>query len=93
MENKKVLCANRPVAFDLFPLILAVSQLLCLPRCGRIRDRAKPVSTISTPSATDSVARPQKPSLGIVGGGAGGVELALAMQSHLHQVPKPPNSH
>jgi len=47
----------------------------------------------SAQALIDSLAEaPQKPiRLGIVGGGAGGVELALAMQSRLHQVPPPPS--
>jgi selenide,water dikinase len=94
MENKKVLCANRPsVAFDLLSIdIGSIPATMSVPGAAEYAIAAKPVSQLLAhwQALIDSVLiAPQKPiRLGIVGGGAGGVELALAMQSHLHQVLK-----
>ena len=92
LENKKVLCANRPpVAFDLLSIdIGSTPKLMSVPGATEYAIAAKPVSELLAQwkALVDSVAQtPQKRvCLGIVGGGAGGVELALAMQSRLHQV-------
>lgn len=92
LENKKVLCANRPsVAFDLLSIdIGSTPATLSVPGAAEYAIAAKPVSQLLAhwQALIDSLASaPEKPiRLGIVGGGAGGVELALAMQSRLHQV-------
>jgi selenide,water dikinase len=63
---------------------------LSVPGAAEYAIAAKPVSQLLAhwQALIDSLASaPEKPiRLGIVGGGAGGVELALAMQSRLHQV-------
>jgi selenide,water dikinase len=94
LANKKVLCANRPpVAFDLLSIdIGSTPAKTSVPGAAEYAIPAKPVSQLLAQwnQLVDSVVQtPQKPiCLGIVGGGAGGVELALAIQSHLHQVLK-----
>jgi len=92
LENKKVLCAKRPpVAFDLLSIdIGSTPATISVPGAAEYAIPAKPVSQFLEQwnQLIQQVAQvTQKPiSLGIVGGGAGGVELALAMQHHLHQV-------
>lgn len=98
LENKKVLCANRPpVAFDLLSIdIGSTPATVSVPGAAEYAIPAKPVSQllahwnqICRDVASNVSTAPQKPvCLGIVGGGAGGVELALSMQAHLHQVLK-----
>ena len=94
LENKKVLCANRPpVAFDLLSIdIGSTPATMSVPGAAEYTIPAKPVAHLLTHwnQLVESVAQaPQKLlSLAIVGGGAGGVELSLAMQKHLHQVLK-----
>ncbi len=92
LENHKVLCANRPpVAFDLLSIDIGSTPAnISVPGAAEYAIPAKPVSQFLAQwdQLVQQVAQaPQKPiSLGIVGGGAGGVELALAMQRHLHQL-------
>ncbi|MBV8883640.1 MAG: selenide, water dikinase SelD [Chroococcidiopsidaceae cyanobacterium CP_BM_RX_35] len=94
LENNKVLCANRPpVAFDLLSIdIGSTPATLSVPGATEYAIAAKPVRQFLThwSQLLEIVAQaPQSPlSLGIVGGGAGGVELALSMQRHLHQILK-----
>lgn len=94
LTNKKVLCANRPpVAFDLLSLdIGSTPAKTSVPGAAEYAIPAKPVAQLL--AYWDGIVKgvkqnPQKPiGLGIVGGGAGGVELTLSMQSHLHQILK-----
>ena len=92
LENKKVFCANRPpVAFDLLSIdIGSTPATISVPGAAEYAIAAKPVSQLLAQwnQLVEAVAQaPQEPiCLGIVGGGAGGVELALAMQNRLHQV-------
>ncbi len=94
LDNKKVLCANRPpVAFDLLSIdIGSTPARITVPGAAQYTIPAKPVSQLLARwyEVVEQVRQnPQQPiCLGIVGGGAGGVELALAMQSHLQQVLK-----
>jgi len=94
LENNKVICANRPpVAFDLLSIdIGSTPDQISVPGAAEYAIAAKPVRQFLADwnQLVECVAQaPQEPiSLGIVGGGAGGVELALAMQSRLHQVLK-----
>ncbi len=92
LTNKKVLCANRPpVAFDLLSIdIGSTPAKVSVPGAAEYAIPAKPVAQLLAHwyQLVDQIKQnPQKPiSLGIVGGGAGGVELTLSMQSHLHQI-------
>lgn len=92
LENKKVLCANRPaVAFDLLSIdIGSTPATTSVLGAAEYAIAAKPVSKLLAQweALVESVTQnPQEPiCLGIVGGGVGGVELALTMQSRLHQI-------
>ncbi|MBW4430612.1 MAG: FAD-dependent oxidoreductase [Pelatocladus maniniholoensis HA4357-MV3] len=94
LENKKVICANRPeVAFDVLSIdIGSTPATISVPGAAEYTIGAKPVSNLLQHwhRLLDKVAaHQQKPlSVGIVGGGAGGVELALSMQAHLYQASK-----
>lgn len=94
LTNKKVLCANRPpVAFDLLSIdIGSTPAKISVPGAAERSIPAKPVAQLLTHwyQLVEQVKQnPQeKICLGIVGGGAGGVELTLAMQSHLQQILK-----
>jgi len=92
LAKKQVLCANRPpVGFDILSINLGSTPKL--PDCIGDRDAiipAKPVRQFlerwdqvvqETTQAPETVR-----TIGIVGGGAGGVELALTMQHHLQQI-------
>jgi selenide,water dikinase len=91
LENNKVICANHPdVAFDLLSIdIGSTPATISIPGAAEYAIPAKPVAKLLSEwdQLLKSVAEtPEKPiCLSIVGGGAGGVELALAMQSRLHQ--------
>ncbi len=97
LENKKVLCANRPpVAFDLLSIdIGSTPATISVPGAAEYAIPAKPVfqllahwNQICRDVACNVSTDPQKPvCLGIVGGGAGGVELALSMHARLHISP------
>ena len=94
LTNKKVLCANRPpVAFDLLSIdIGSTPAKISVPGATEYTIPAKPVAQLLTHwyQLVEQVKQnPQKPiCLGIVGGGAGGVELTLSMQNHLQQILK-----
>ncbi|WP_315790363.1 selenide, water dikinase SelD [Fischerella sp. JS2] len=94
LENKKVICADRPeVGFDLLSIdIGSTPATISVPGAAEYAIGAKPVSNLLKhwyQLLEDIADNPQKPlSIGIVGGGAGGVELALSMQAHLYQVSK-----
>lgn len=92
LENNKVLCAHRPpVAFDLLSIdIGSTPATITIPGAVEYTIPAKPVAQLLTRwnQLIETVTQnPQKPiSLGIVGGGCGGVELSLSIQSRLHQI-------
>jgi selenide,water dikinase len=98
LTSKKVFCANRPpVAFDLLSIdIGSTPAKTSVPGAAEYTIPAKPVSQLLTQwnmlcrdvASYVFTASQQPIRLGIVGGGAGGVELTLAMQSHLHQILK-----
>lgn len=94
LDNKKVICANRPpVAFDLLSIdIGSTPATLNVPGADQYAIAAKPVFQLLQKwnQLVEAVTQnPQKQiHLGIVGGGAGGVELALSMQGHLDQILK-----
>ncbi|TFI54550.1 FAD-dependent oxidoreductase [Mastigocladus laminosus UU774] len=94
LENQKVICANRPeVAFDLLSIdIGSTPATIFVPGAAEYTIGAKPVSNLLHYwyQLLEKVAKNQQEalSIGIVGGGAGGVELALSMQAHLYQASK-----
>jgi selenide,water dikinase len=92
LPNRQVMCANRPpVAFDVVSIDIGSTPTLPnLPEIHPFVVPAKPVSDflVAWQAVCDRLAQfPDRPiSLGIVGGGAGGVELALNMQQRLQQI-------
>ncbi len=94
LENKKVLCAHHPpVAFDVLSIDIGSTPAnIDVPGAAEYAIPAKPVPQFLrqwNELVEDFAKNPQKPlRLGIVGGGAGGVELAMTMQQRLHQILK-----
>ena len=94
LENKKVICANRPpVAYDVLSIdIGSTPAAVDVPGAAEYAIPAKPVPQFLSKwnQLVEEFARnPQKPiCLSIVGGGAGGVELAMTMQQRLLQILK-----
>lgn len=94
LANKKVLCANHPpVAYDVLSIdIGSTPASIDVPGAAEFAIPAKPVTQFLKQwhqLVQDVINHPEKPRrLAIVGGGAGGVELALTMQRHLHQIMK-----
>ncbi|MBD2346619.1 FAD-dependent oxidoreductase [Anabaena subtropica] len=92
LKNHKVICANRPaVDFDLLSIdIGSTPATISVSGAAEYAIPAKPVSQLLEHwyQLLDSVAQnPQiKRSIAIAGGGAGGVELALSMQTHLQRI-------
>ncbi|WP_293070890.1 selenide, water dikinase SelD [Okeania sp. SIO2B3] len=92
LERNQVICANRPpVAFDVLSIdIGSTPASLTVPGAREYTIPVKPISKFLTywHEITTTVAQSpeQKICIGIVGGGVGGVELAFAVQSHLHQI-------
>lgn len=93
LENNKVICANRPaVAFDVLSIdIGSTPATISVPGAAEYTIAAKPVSKLQ--QHWEQICRDerwrvsQEPmKIAIVGGGAGGVELALSMQAHLHRI-------
>ncbi|WP_347277736.1 selenide, water dikinase SelD [Oculatella sp. FACHB-28] len=92
LEQNRVLCANRPpIAFDLLSIDIG-STPTASPVPGAL-EHATPVKPISqflhyweqlVEAVTQTPHQPLR--LGIVGGGAGGVELALSVQAHLQRI-------
>ncbi|MHC0061943.1 FAD-dependent oxidoreductase [Nostoc sp. UIC 10890] len=92
LENNKVLCAKGlAVDFDVLSVdIGSTPATISVSGAAEYAIAAKPVSQLLEHwyELIAAVGKnPQEPiSIAIVGGGAGGVELALAMRSHLHQI-------
>jgi selenide, water dikinase len=92
LEQNRVLCANRPsIAFDLLSIDIG-STPTASPVPGAL-EYATPVKPISQflhywEQLVETVTQfpHQRLKLGIVGGGAGGVELALSVQAHLQRI-------
>jgi len=89
VAQKQVICQSRPpIAFDYLSIdIGSTPNTITIPGANRYAIPAKPVSHF-LPQWDRIVAQvqqaPQQPiSLSIVGGGAGGVELAFNIQAHL----------
>ncbi len=91
LENNRVICANRPdVSFDLLSIdIGSTPATISVPGATKYAIPAKPVGKLLHHwyELVDKIKEnPQKPvNIAIVGGGAGGVELALSMQGNLQQ--------
>ncbi|MBN3898573.1 MAG: FAD-dependent oxidoreductase [Nostoc sp. NOS(2021)] len=92
LENNKVLCANGLVVdFDVLSIdIGSTPATVSVSGAAEYAIAAKPVSQLLEHwyELIEAVGKnPQELiSIAIAGGGAGGVELALSMQSHLHQI-------
>ncbi|ARV62035.1 selenide, water dikinase SelD [Nostocales cyanobacterium HT-58-2] len=96
LENNKVICANRPaVTFDVLSIdIGSTPAAISVPGAAEYTIPAKPVAQLLQywyqlcKDVADKVSiSPQEPmKIAIVGGGAGGVELALSMQAHLSRI-------
>ena len=92
LKNHKIICANRPIVhFDVLSVdIGSTPATISIPGAAEYAIAAKPVSNLLKHwyQLLETVANnTQEPiSIGIVGGGAGGVELALSMQTHLHEI-------
>ncbi|MDV2990727.1 MAG: Selenide, water dikinase [Chroococcidiopsis sp. SAG 2025] len=97
LVNKKVICAKRPsVAYDLLSVdIGSTPAQISVPGAAEYAIPAKPVAQFLQhwyDLCRDVTCNVSTLRLGIVGGGAGGVELAMAMQGHLQSIrsPQPP---
>jgi len=94
LENHQVLCANHPVVpFDLLSIdIGSTPAIIDVPGATEYAIPVKPVSLFLNKwnqLVEEFAHNPEKPiSLGIVGGGAGGVELAITMQRRLVSNPQ-----
>lgn len=92
LENNRVICANRPpVPFDLLSIdIGSTPATVTVPGAAAYTIPVKPISQFLAfwEEVTAAVARfpEQKIRIGIVGGGAGGVELALSVRARLHKI-------
>jgi selenide, water dikinase len=94
LVNNKILCANHPpVAFDYLSIDIGSTPATnSIPGACEYTIPAKPVPQFlqAWNTIVESVRNnpTQKIDIGIVGGGAGGVELAFNIQSHLHRILK-----
>ncbi|MEQ8752186.1 MAG: selenide, water dikinase SelD [Coleofasciculus sp. G1-WW12-02] len=92
LNSNKVICANRPpVAFDVLSIDIGSTPAKeSIPGVANYAIPAKPVPQFLTRwnqiIETISQHPQQSLSLGIVGGGAGGVELAMTMQRRINDV-------
>ncbi|MFQ4146749.1 selenide, water dikinase SelD [Chlorogloeopsis sp. ULAP02] len=92
LENNKVICAHHPaVTFDLLSIdIGSTPATISVAGAAEYAIPAKPVSKLLKHwyQIVENLAQKPQESLtiGIVGGGAGGVELALSMQAHLEEI-------
>ena len=92
LRNNKVLCANGLVVdFDVLSIdIGSTPATISVSGAAEYAIAAKPVSQLLEhwDELVETVGKnPQEPiRIAIVGGGAGGVELALSMQSRLHRI-------
>jgi pyridine nucleotide-disulfide oxidoreductase family protein len=92
LNNHKVICANYPaINFDVLSIdIGSTPSTISVSGATEYAIPAKPVAKLLEYwyKLLQSVAQnpQQKMRLAIVGGGAGGVELALSMQAHLQQI-------
>ena len=93
LKNNKVFCANRPpVTFDVLSIDIGSTPAMLSVECAEYAIPAKPVAQLLKhwyQLIEDVAENPEKlMRIGIVGGGAGGVELALSMQANLLGIKK-----
>lgn len=99
LDNKQVICAHRPpVAFDIISLdIGSTPATISVPGATEYAIAAKPISQLLAQwdQFVENIKQnPQQPiRIGVVGGGAGGVELTLSLQSHLQRILAQHSSH
>ncbi len=90
LANNRVICANRPpVAFDILSIdIGSTPATISVPGAANYAIPAKPVPQLLQHwhQLVEELQNSPGSNVGIVGGGAGGVELALSMSSRLHQL-------
>ncbi|WP_089094108.1 FAD-dependent oxidoreductase [Nodularia sp. NIES-3585] len=92
LNNHKVICANgTAINFDVLSIDIGSNPAtISVSGATEYAIAAKPVPRLLQHwyQLLESVAKnPKKPiNIAIVGGGAGGVELALSMQTHLHEI-------
>jgi selenide,water dikinase len=92
LMNQRVLCANRPpIAFDVLSIDIGSTPTVALvPGALEHAIAVKPISQFLArwQQVIEQVRQaPDQPlTVGIVGGGAGGVELALAVDAQLRQI-------
>ncbi|BAZ02283.1 FAD-dependent pyridine nucleotide-disulfide oxidoreductase [Tolypothrix tenuis PCC 7101] len=92
LQNNRVICANHPpIEFDILSVdIGSTPAKISVSDGAEYVIPAKPVSKLLEhwdEFLKNVKENPQKPiKIAIAGGGAGGVELALAMQAHLQQI-------
>ncbi|MBW4447453.1 MAG: selenide, water dikinase SelD [Spirirestis rafaelensis WJT71-NPBG6] len=91
LKNNKVFCANRPpVAFDVLSIDIGSTPATLSVSGAEYAIPAKPVAQLLKHwyQLLEDVAEKPKEliRIGVVGGGAGGVELALSMQANLLKI-------
>ena len=91
LENRRILCRNRPpVAYDLISMdIGSAPRTIEVPGAAENVVPVKPIDqfVIQWKKLRKRVmARPDRTRIGVVGGGAGGVEILLAIQYRLQQL-------
>ncbi|WP_347280182.1 selenide, water dikinase SelD [Leptolyngbya sp. FACHB-16] len=92
LVNNQVLCEHHPpVSFDLLSLdIGSTPAVSTVPGAEKFAIPAKPISKFLDywdRLVAEVEQNPQRPlRVGVVGGGAGGVELSLAVQAHLQRI-------
>jgi selenide,water dikinase len=91
LKNNKVFCANRPpVAFDVLSIDIGSTPATLSVSGAEYAIPAKPVAQLLKhwyQLLEDVAEKPNKLiRIGVVGGGAGGVELALSMQANLLKI-------
>lgn len=92
LKNRQIFCAKRlPISFDFLSINTgSTPTILSVKGASEYAIAVKPISEFLPKwhRLVEQVSeQPSQPiSLGIVGGGAGGVELALTMQAGLHRV-------
>ena len=91
LERRQVHCADRPpIPFDILSIDIGSTPTVTVPGAADYAIPAKPISHFLAQwdqLVEQVMQQPQQPlRIGIVGGGAGGVELALAVQARLQHI-------